>query len=416
MSNKMQGASRQIAGKNVKFLKPSWGQRELQEVNAFLTDPWVYENQVENSVNFFSQNSFEIFTDSGRSAIQLALELMKFPKGSEVIIPSFACTGVIQPIINLGLIPVFADVDEQLNISYRSVAASITSETRAVIVPAIGGLEVGGRDSIRALALGRGIVFIDDLAQSTHLVDRYVHGLSSSREIIVFSTGVGKPLFATSGGGLLCSRNLEEDIELMKIPSQPITEIRNRVEQFDKLYLRNSIFSELITLLQSRAFTKRGAGRWSGISQNKNLIRRISQIDKNIARIQFERLDEQASYQLVNADHWFDLFKRFGISDKLTFAPRSNNLLNKYWIKSTRLNVESIARLRSTLWSQGIETENLYMPLHLRSEFRHFSRGDLPMTEQLNNSVFSLPVRANLDLVDWKRIEKAFKAIPVWSD
>lgn len=411
MTNKLNGVARHIAGRNVKFLKPFWGQSEITELNTFLSDPWEYESQVESSKNFFSQSSYEMFTDSGRSAIQLALELMRLPKGSEVIIPSFACTGVIQPIINLGLIPVFADVDEQLNISDRSVSACLTPETRAIIVPAIGGLEVNGRDSIRALALGRDIAFIDDLAQSTHLVDRYVNGWSSSREIIVFSTGVGKPLFATSGGGLLCSRDLEEDIELMEIPSQPISETHARVEQFGKQYLRHSVFPEVTTLLQSQIFAKRRPERPSDVSPNRNLIRKISQVDKNVARIQFDGLDEQATKQLANANHWFDLFNSFGMSEKLTFAPRKHNLLNKYWVKSRRLNVESIARLRSALWSQGIQTENLYLPLHLRSEFRHFSRGSLSMTEQLVNSVFSLPVRANLELEDWKRIEKAIKAI-----
>ena len=38
------------------------------------------------------------------------------------------------------------------------------------------------------------------------------------------------------------------------------------------------------------------------------------------------------------------------------------------------------------------------------------------MTEQLVNSVFSLPVRANLELQDWKRIEKAIKAILMKGD
>jgi dTDP-4-amino-4,6-dideoxygalactose transaminase len=411
MTSKLSGVARQITGKNVKFLKPAWEQTEMLELSTFLSDPWAYETELSSNKNIFSEGCYEVLTDSGRSAIQLALDSMGFSKGSEVIIPSFACTGVIQPIVNLGLIPVFADVDHQHNISEQSAADCLTSETRAIIVPALGGLAVSGRASIRKFALERNIVFIDDLAQSTHLANKYISEWSTSREIIVFSTGVGKPLFGTSGGGLICSKEMEERIELLRIPHQPVSEIRSRVEQFNKKYLQHSALSEVINLVQSRTSVKSWSGRFNDISPDANSIRSISKFDETIARMQFDHLEEHSLQQQKNADRWFNLFDSFGLSDKLIFVPKEDNLLNKYWVKGASLDTSSIVALRSALWRQGIETENLYRPLHMRSEFKHFSRGSLPMTEQLTGSVFSLPVRANLNLLDWERIEMAFEGI-----
>jgi CRISPR/Cas system-associated protein endoribonuclease Cas2 len=204
---------------------------------------------------------------------------------------------------------------------------------------------------------------------------------------------------------------MEERIELLRIPHQPVSEIRSRVEQFNKKYLQHSALSEVINLVQSRTSVKSWSGRFNGISPDANSIRSISKFDETIARMQFDHLEEHSLQQQKNADRWFNLFDSFGLSDKLIFVPKEDNLLNKYWVKGASLDTSSIVALRSALWRQGIETENLYTPLHMRSEFKHFSRGSLPMTEQLTGSVFSLPVRANLNLLDWERIEMAFEGI-----
>jgi dTDP-4-amino-4,6-dideoxygalactose transaminase len=91
----------------------------------------------------------------------------------------------------------------------------------------------------------------------------------------------------------------------------------------------------------------------------------------------------------------------------LRTAPLSDNSFSKFWVDCTSRGPAFAAQMRSTLWRQGVETESLYRPLHLRPEFRECRTVPLPNTEALAPVVFSLPVRADLDPGDWRRIERA---------
>lgn len=53
-----------------------------------------------------------LFVNSGSSAILLALCSLDLPKGSEVITPACGFSTTVAPIIQLGLKPVFCDVNK----------------------------------------------------------------------------------------------------------------------------------------------------------------------------------------------------------------------------------------------------------------------------------------------------------------
>lgn len=60
-------------------------------------------------------------TNSGSSANLLAITALELPKGSEVICSAVSFPSTIAPIIQNGLIPVFVDVDEFMNIDVKSI-------------------------------------------------------------------------------------------------------------------------------------------------------------------------------------------------------------------------------------------------------------------------------------------------------
>src|SRR5207253_1065457 len=76
--------------------------------------------------------------NSGRSAIEVALRALPLNQGDEVIVPSFCCLAAVLPIIRAGCIPVFADVDETLNIDPEKIPDLISAKTRALSAPSQG--------------------------------------------------------------------------------------------------------------------------------------------------------------------------------------------------------------------------------------------------------------------------------------
>jgi len=54
--------------------------------------------------------------------------------GDEVIVQSFTCNAVINPILKLEALPVYVDIAEDLNIDIHKIEEKITSRTKVLIV------------------------------------------------------------------------------------------------------------------------------------------------------------------------------------------------------------------------------------------------------------------------------------------
>lgn len=83
-----------------------------------------------------------VLTNSGSSALLVALTALKLPKGSKVIIPAVNFPTAFNAILQCGLMPVVVDVDiETLNISMEEVARalSLNPDVKAVIAVDIAG-------------------------------------------------------------------------------------------------------------------------------------------------------------------------------------------------------------------------------------------------------------------------------------
>src|ERR1700694_4573953 len=103
----------------VPFLVPYWGRREY---NAFCRHATGMAGphskligSLEHEAQRFLGTSEVAATNLGRSAIELAFRTAKIGPGDEVIIPSFSCLGLLQPILKINAVPVLADVGLDYN-------------------------------------------------------------------------------------------------------------------------------------------------------------------------------------------------------------------------------------------------------------------------------------------------------------
>lgn len=112
-------------------------QKEKDAVKAVMDKGWfglgVKGEEFETTLAKFIGMKGAVLTNSGSSANLLALTSLELPKGSEVITCGLAFPTTVNPIIQCGLVPVFVDCDETLNINYLKLYLAISPKTRAVM-------------------------------------------------------------------------------------------------------------------------------------------------------------------------------------------------------------------------------------------------------------------------------------------
>lgn len=103
---------------------------------------------------------------NGTQALEAALMALEIGPGDEVIVTPRTFLASVSCIVLAGATPVFADVDrDSQNITAETIAAVITSKTRAVICVHLAGWPCD-MDPIMALARQHGIWVIEDCAQA----------------------------------------------------------------------------------------------------------------------------------------------------------------------------------------------------------------------------------------------------------
>jgi dTDP-4-amino-4,6-dideoxygalactose transaminase len=105
-------------------------------------------------------------TNSGTSALHVAIGAIGLRPGDEVMVPALSFIATAQAVLHEGAVPVFADVDPvTYNIEPADAAARITARTRAIVPVHLHGLPAD-MDAVNALAARANLVVIEDAAQA----------------------------------------------------------------------------------------------------------------------------------------------------------------------------------------------------------------------------------------------------------
>lgn len=144
-----------------------------------------------------------VAVSSGTAALHLSLLALGIANGSEVIVPSFVCTALLNAVYYLKATPIVVDIDPgTYNISADQVKRAVSAKTGAIIVPHMFGLPAD-MDGILSL----GVPVIEDCAQSVGA--KYNEKYTGSLGIMsVFSLYATKMLCAGEGG-LVLSNDIE---------------------------------------------------------------------------------------------------------------------------------------------------------------------------------------------------------------
>ncbi|MBW2078326.1 MAG: DegT/DnrJ/EryC1/StrS family aminotransferase, partial [Deltaproteobacteria bacterium] len=154
-----------------------------------------YVLSLEEKAASFIKADHAAAVSSGTAALHLSLLALGIGEGSEVIIPSYVCTALMNAVQYVRATPVLADIDpDTYNIDVDCIKHAITDRTRAIIVPHMFGLPA---DIEPIISLG--IPVIEDCAQSigARLGGKYAGSFGT---LSIFSFYATKMLGAGEGG------------------------------------------------------------------------------------------------------------------------------------------------------------------------------------------------------------------------
>lgn len=139
--------------------------------------------------------------NSGTGALHVALSALGVGPGQEVIVPAYMWVSVIAAVVNLGAIPILADVDDTFGLDPAAVAAKITPRTAGVIVVHMSGAPVNV-EAVAKIARERGIFLLEDCAQCA---GGSIGGkkVGTFGDIAIFSFQMNKNMTSGEGGAVV---------------------------------------------------------------------------------------------------------------------------------------------------------------------------------------------------------------------
>ncbi len=114
----------------------------------------------------YSQAKYALGVTSGSTALKVALVAMDVGPGDEVIVPAFTFIATYEAVLEVGAIPIVADIDETLNLDPGDIEKRITPYSKAVIPVHMCGAPAR-IDKIMAVARKNKLLVLEDNAQAS---------------------------------------------------------------------------------------------------------------------------------------------------------------------------------------------------------------------------------------------------------
>jgi len=154
----------------IPWAKPSYYGYEKKYLNQALKSTWLSDGKfvkdLEKKICKFVNSKFAISVTSCTSALHLAYLALELKRGDEVIIPGYGYLAASNIALQMGLKPIFADVDlETFCITSQDIEKKITPKTKLIVVFNTYG-NVCDLDPIMKIAKIKKIPVLEDAAES----------------------------------------------------------------------------------------------------------------------------------------------------------------------------------------------------------------------------------------------------------
>jgi len=363
----------------IQVFSNSLGEEEVRAVERVFKTRWVGRGkectEFERELARHLKTERVLLTSNCTAAIYLALRALGIGPGDEVIVSTVNFVACASAVVDMGAIPVFADVDSRtLNVLPSEIERLRTKKTKAVFL-----LHYGGHpcpmDEIRS-ACGNEMRIIEDSANSVS--SSYKGEMCGTMgDAGVFSFDAMKILVMADGGALVLKNQ----------------ELYPAAEAARYLGLAPKTTSGMDSLKEQKS-------RWWEYSLDTTSGRFISNdVLAAVGRLQLKKL---RGFIARRKQVWELYQKTLSNVHSVTCPPEpvpgSESSYYLYWLWVERGRDE----LAAYLADNGVYTTFRYFPLHMVNRFR--TGAGLPNAERANENVLNLPLHQNLSDEDVKQV------------
>lgn len=346
----------------IPIAKTSLGKEEIEAVKGVFDSCWLGMGSLvfefEQELKKFLGSNYVIATNTGTSAIHIALEGLGIKEGDEVIVPSLTFCGSVQPILACGARPVFCEIEKDtLCIDTEDVKKRITSKTRAILPVHYGGMPCD-LEALMKICGDRRIFLVEDAA---HAFGSSYKGkkIGTFGDATCFSFDPIKVITCGEGGAVsVKDKAIAEEITRKRI-------LGIDRDTWHRYQNKRSWFYEVVT---------------------KGFRYHMSNINAAIGLVQLKKLDSFIKRRIEVIKRYDEEFREIeGI--ELLRRDYDNMAPFNYTIKVCADRDHMIDYLSKN----GIGTGVQYIPNHTQPLFKE-RYSALPVTDDLSKRILSLPL------------------------
>jgi dTDP-4-amino-4,6-dideoxygalactose transaminase len=341
-------------------------------------------NQDKTILRGLLRKSTPYFTNSGRTAIYVVIRALKLVPGSNVGVPLFTCSSVIDAILEAGHTPRFIDINfENLTLDLGDLKNKKQGLDALIVIHTFG--RPAHMDEI--LSIAGNIPVIEDCAHS--LLSRYKEKLTGTiGDASIFSFRSGKYISAGEGGMVVVNNGgLEEKV---KIEADMLSKPRrlNELKHVWFVYVKSLLYHRPWYGLFARAVGARLDSKMNISGKQGFKAERIRKSDIAVflnKLLVFERLVET---QRKNS---FILLEELKDSEMLIPRETEDTYCNYYLFPVLFKTEDTRDRAHADLAKAGVDTAKLFSETPNIAQNRYGYKGDCPNTEQIAKRVLTIP-------------------------
>ena len=203
----------------IPWAKPSYYGNEKKYINQALKSTWLSDGKFvkdfENKVCKFVNSKFAISVTSCTSALHLSYLALELKRGDEVIIPGYGYLAAANILLQMGLKPIFVDVDlKTFCVTSQNIEKKITPKTKLIVVFNVYG-NVCDLDPIIKIAKIKQIPILEDAAESFGSLYKTKQS-GALADIGTYSFQATKTITTGEGGMVVTNKN-KNFIEKLKL-------------------------------------------------------------------------------------------------------------------------------------------------------------------------------------------------------
>ncbi len=321
----------------------------------------------ESNFASFQSAAYCIGVANGTDAIEIAIEALDLPKGSEIIVPANSFIASSEAVTRSGHKVVFCDCnDTNYSISLDSLRSVITKNTKAIIAVHLYGHPCD-MDALLSIAKEYDLKIIEDCAQA-HGAEYNGKRIGAIGDIGTFSFYPGKNLGAYGDGGAIVTNN-----ESLATKSRMIAN-HGRIEKY------NHIFE----------------GRNS----------RLDTLQAAILNVKLQHLEDWTNQRIKIADYYLENLKNVS---EITLPKRSDWARQVYHLFVIRTDKRE--ELKAYLAEQNIQS-GIHYPIALPKleAYAYLNQAETDFNaNQMDSQLLSLPIGEHLSLDEVEIVVNAIK-------